>query len=161
MSGLETLALVAGLGGSAVSAVGQIQQGKAANAAAEQDALNAEAASREERAASQRDAIDKRKEAQIVMSRQQALAAASGAGAGADAPTIVRLMSDTASQGELNAQTAMFGGESRAQGFLQTAKSRRAEGKASLLGSQIGAFGAVLSGLSSAGTGYSQMKRRG
>lgn len=161
MSGLETIGLISGLAGSAVSAVGAVQQGRAANAAAQQDALNAEAAAKEERAAAQRDANEKRLEARLAQSRQQAVAAASGGGAGTDAPTIVRLMSDTAGQGELNAQTAMFGGESRAQGFLQTAKARRAEGKASLLGGYMSGFGTMASGLSSFGTGYSRMKRGG
>lgn len=127
--------------GSAASIAGTIAQGRAANAAAQQDALNAEAAGREERAAAQRDAEQKRREGAMVMSRQQALAAASGAGAGAESPTIVRLMTDTASDAALGAAVANYGGESRQRGYIQTARARRAEGRASLMGSYLAAGG--------------------
>ncbi|MFA7308414.1 MAG: hypothetical protein WC026_17285, partial [Hyphomicrobium sp.] len=96
---------------------------------------------KEELAASQRDAIQKRREGALINSRQQALAAASGAGAGSDAPTIVKLMTDTAGQAEYNAQVDLYGGKSRKEGLFNAAANRRREGKASLLGSVLGGFG--------------------
>lgn len=139
MSGLELI-------GAMVSGFGTIASGVASNRAAQQDALNMEAQGKEELAASQREALAKRREASIINSRAQALAAASGAGAGDDAPTIIKLMSQTASEGEYNAQSALFGGRSRKMGMIQGAKSRRAEGKASLLGSVFSGFGTMAKG---------------
>jgi len=144
MSGLELI-------GALVSGVGTIASGVAANRAAQQDALNMEAQGKEEIAASQRDALTKRREAALVNSRAQAIAAASGGGAGEDAPTIVKLMSQTAGEGEYNAQSMLFGGKSRQQGMIQGAKSRRAEGKASLLGSVFGGFGTMAKGAATYG----------
>lgn len=143
MSGLELI-------GALVSGVGTIAQGVASNNAAKFEAQQMDMKAKEERAASQREAGQDRKEAQLAMSRQQALAAASGGGAGSDAPTIVKLMADTAGQGELNAQTRMYGGEQRARGLIDSAKARRMSGKASLLGSVVGGFGQAAKGISGA-----------
>ncbi len=127
--------------GSFVSAFGTVASGVAANRQAQQDALNMTAQGKEEFAASQREATAKRREGELVNSRAQALAAASGAGAGTDAPTIVKLMSGTAGEAEFNAQTALYGGKSRQLGLKQGALARRAEGRSSLLGSIVTGFG--------------------
>jgi hypothetical protein len=66
--------------------------------AADFEAQQMEMKAKEEPLPAQRDALAKRKEGAIVNSRAQALAAASGGGAGTDAPTIVKLMSDTAGE---------------------------------------------------------------
>lgn len=139
MSGLEAI-------GALVSGIGTIASGVAANNNAQFEAQQMEMRAKEETAAAQREAQDKRREASLINSRAQAIAAASGAGAGTDAPTIVRIMSDTAGRGEYNAQSALYGGYSRAAGLRDSAKGRRAEGKASLLGSVFGGFGSALKG---------------
>lgn len=148
MSGFETIAAVLGAAGTAASALGTIQQGKAEKANQDYLAKQDEMKSKEETAAAQREAQQNRNEAELATSRAQALAASSGGGAGTDAPTIVKLMSDTAGQGELNAQTTNYGGLERASGLLDSAKGRRASGKASLMGSYLGAFGQAASGFS-------------
>jgi hypothetical protein len=135
--------------GSVVSGVGTIAAGVAQKNAANYEAAQMEQKAKEETAAAQRDAIAKRREGAIINSRAQALAAASGGGAGTDAPTIVKLMSDTAGTADYNAQTSMYGGYSRAAGLRDSAKGRRAEGKASLLGSVFSGFGTVAKGLQS------------
>lgn len=127
--------------GAAISGIGTILGGVAANNAAQSEALQLEEKGKEELAASQRDADQKRREGALISSRQQALAASSGAGAGADAPTIVKLMTDTAGQAEYNAQVDLYGGKSRKEGLFNAAANRRREGKASLLGSVLGGFG--------------------
>ena len=132
--------------GAAISGIGTILGGVAANNAAQQEAMQLEAKGKEELAASQRDADQKRREGALISSRQQALAAASGAGAGADAPTIVKLMTDTAGQAEYNAQVDLYGGKSRKEGLFNAAENRRREGKASLLGSVLGGFGGFAKG---------------
>lgn len=132
--------------GAAISGIGTILGGVAANNAAQQEAMQLEAKGKEELAASQRDADQKRREGALISSRQQALAAASGAGAGSDAPTIVKLMTDTAGQAEYNAQVDLYGGKSRKEGLYNAAANRRREGKASLLGSVLGGFGGFAKG---------------
>ena len=127
--------------GALISGIGTIAGGIAANNAAQSEAMQLEEKGKEELAASQRDANQKRREGALINSRQQALAAASGAGAGADAPTIVKLMTDTAGQSEYNAQVDLYGGKSRKEGLFNAAANRRREGKASLLGSVLGGFG--------------------
>jgi hypothetical protein len=141
MSGLELI-------GALVSGIGTIAAGAAANNSAKFEAQQMDMRAKEETAAAQRDAIAKRREGAIINSRAQALAAASGAGAGNDAPTIVKLMSDTSGEAEYNAGSAMYGGLSRAAGLRDSAKGRRAEGKASLLGSVFGGFGTMAKGAS-------------
>lgn len=138
--------------GSLVQGAGTIIGGIAANNAAQAEADQMEARGKEEFAASQRDAEQRRKEGQIANSRVQAIAAASGAGA--DAPTIVRIMQDTAGTAELNAQTDLYGGRQRRAGMRDSARARRAEGEASLLGSIFSGVGQGLGG----GNTYGQTK---
>jgi hypothetical protein len=137
--------------GSVVSGVGTIAAGVAQNNAAKFEAAQMDQKAKEEVAAAQRDAIQKRREGAILNSRAQALAAASGGGAGTDAPTIVKLMGQTAGEADYNAQTAMYGGYSRAAGLRDSARARRASGRASLLGSVIGGFGDMAGGLNRSG----------
>lgn len=134
--------------GGFVQAEGIKQQGKAEKAAAYDEALQLEAKGKEDFAASQRDMLAKRKEGELVNSRIQALAAASGGGA--DDPTIVKLMTGVAEESEYNAQSAIYGGASRRKGLFGAAKNRRMGGDASLLGSKYAAAGAILGGISSA-----------
>lgn len=134
MSGFEII-------GGLLSAAGTIAGGVAEKRSADAEAAQLKRKGQEEFAASQRDAAASRKEATLANSRAQALAAASGGGAGSDAPTIVKLMTDTAGQGEMNAQSAMYGGLSRQAGLNDQARARRASGKASFLGSTLAGFG--------------------
>lgn len=142
MSGLE---LIGGLIGAAGSIVGGIN----ANNAAQAEAAQMEERGKEEFAASQREAEAKRREGALLNSRTQALAAASGAGA--DAPTIVKLMTDTAGQAELNAQTELYGGRQRQKGLRDSAAARRTEGQAALIGSVFDAGGTAFGAASKYG----------
>jgi hypothetical protein len=134
MSGLELI-------GALVGAVGTIAGGVAEKRNADFEAQQMEMKAKEETAAAQRDAESKRREGVLINSRAQALAAASGAGAGDDAPTIVKLMSQTSSEADYNARSSLYGGYSRSAGLNDSAKGRRASGKASLLGSVFGGLG--------------------
>lgn len=146
MSGLELL----GLAGAAISGIGTIAAGAAEKKNQDFMAAQEDMKAKEEVAASQREAIAKRREGAIINSRAQALAAASGAGAGMDAPSIVKIMADTSSEAEYNAGTAMYGGYSRAAGLRDSARGRRAAGKASLLGGVLGGFGSAFGGVAKA-----------
>ncbi|MBX5148065.1 virion core protein, T7 gp14 family [Rhizobium lentis] len=157
MSGFETIAGILSAAGTVAGVAGSVAQAKGTREAAEaekrnQDYLAAqdEMKAKEEMAASQREAQQSRAEATLANSRAQALAASSGGGAGSDAPTIVRLMSDVAGQGELNAGTTLYGGQERAAGLFDNARGRRAAGRATVLGSKYAAFGQLASGFGGA-----------
>jgi hypothetical protein len=66
----------------------------------------------EQRAASQRDAIDQRRQGNLVASRARALAAASGGGV--NDPTVTGILGDIDTEAEYRALTARYRGESAA-----------------------------------------------
>lgn len=154
MSGFELIPALQ-TAGTFLSGAATVGTGIAANNAARFEAQQLDRKAKEEFAASQREAAAKRREGALLNSRAQAVAAASGAGAGEDAPTIVKIMSDIAGESEYNAQAELYGGRARAAGLRTQAKSRRASGQASLLGSAFGGIGQIASGL----PGGSFMKR--
>ena len=140
MAGLELL-------GTVIGGVGTMMAGGAAQANANYEAQQLDMKAKEETAAAQREAIEKRREGEILNSRAQAVAAASGGGAGFDAPTIVNIMTKTAGEADYNARTVLYGGESRARGLRDSAKGRRASGKASMLGSVVSGMGQIAGGV--------------
>lgn len=104
----------------------------AAEGKAQQQALNYQAQQKEiqagqERAASQRTAAGKRKEAALMGSRGLAVSAASGAGA-LD-PTVVNLLGDIEAEGEYQALMDMYGGEQSARNLESGAELSRYEGR--------------------------------
>jgi hypothetical protein len=145
---MAELALVAALAGTGMQAIGQLQAGAAQKAALNFEAKQREVRAAEERAASQRTAIDKRHEGELVMSRQKALAAASGAGV--VNPNILDLYGETAERAEYNAASEIYGGESRARGQIDQAAAARMKGKAAMKGSIFEAAGTALSGVGKA-----------
>lgn len=142
---IMTLTTLAATG---LQVAGTIQQGRAQQAALNYEAAEHERQAATERAAGQREAINKRTETDRVMSRQRALAAASGAGV--VNPSILDIYSDTAKQGEYNAQTALYGGEDRARGQLSQATANRFKGKAAYKGSLLEAGGQAFAGIGKA-----------
>jgi len=153
--------------GAALSAGGTIAGGMAAGAAGEsqRDAMNfratqEEMAAQESRAASQRVAMDKRRESVLLNSKLQARAAASGGGA--DDPGVLDLAGDIAGRGEYDALTELYKGENRARGLMDSAMASRmtgeaalAEGKAKRNSSFLSAAGTLIGGSASA---YKTMK---
>ncbi len=156
-TGLETIGLIAGLAGTAVSAAGTIAGGAAQKSAADYQAQQLKMKAAESLAASQREAADRQKQADLVMSRQQAGAASSGLGA-LD-PTILQLQGDTFAQGRLNRDMTLYQGKSQRAGLLDQAKATIASGKAAQTGSILGATGTILGGVSSFGTKYANISR--
>lgn len=134
------------IGSTLFSAAGTIASGNAARGAANYQARQMEQQAGQERASSQRVAIEQRHKATIANSRVQALSAASGAGA-LD-PTVVNIQSDIAGQGEYNALSALFNGEERARGMETQASAKRFEGQQAKTASVMGAGTALMSGAS-------------
>jgi len=145
MSGLEILA-IAGIAAAGVGAAATIYGGMETKRAADEAAKRDVTAGQAEFASSQRDAQERKLEGQLIMSRQQAAAAASGAGASGDAPTIVRLMTETAKRSQYGVDSVMYGGRARRQGYIDTAQARRETGNANFIGSILTGVGQFAEG---------------
>lgn len=130
-----------------VAAAGTLLGGASEKGSARSQALQLEQQAGQDRASSQRAAVEQRRSARYVQSRLQALAAASGAGA--TDPTIVKLSNDIDAAGEYAALTAMYEGESTARGEEFAAQVARRTGKAAATASYAKAGSTLLSGASS------------
>lgn len=108
-------------------------------------------------AAAQRDALEARLAGKLVMSKQLAAAAASGAGAGMDAPSIVKLMTETGERSIYASQVAMHRGYAERDYYFDAAAASRNEGRASLLGGVLRAAGTLAGGIGQAGQMYSEL----
>jgi hypothetical protein len=149
MSGIET-AIIGGVLSAGMSAISTIAGGAAQNKQAKYQARVLQQQADQEKASANREAQKKRSETEFLMSRQQALAAASGGGA--SDPTILDLMGDTAAEGEVQAKEVQYGGDVRATDLQNQASFIRHRGKAAKSGAMMTAMGTIAgSGLSLAG----------
>ena len=137
--------------GTILSAYGDYQQGKALKQLGDYKASQYEAKATQERAKGQHSAEKQRRATKLALSRGQALAASSGAGA--TDPTVTGLMADLAGEGELNAQYEIYKGEENARMALMGADVSRYEGEQAYQAGKTGAFSTVLTG---AGMGLSE-----
>jgi hypothetical protein len=151
MAFLAAAAPVIMAGAAVVGAGAAIYGAVQADKSAKQTAKQQEAMGRERFAASQRDALEARLQGRLAQSRQQAIAAASGGGAGLDAPSIVKLMTETGERSEYAAQVALYSGHSQKDYYYDAAAATRAGGRASLLGGVLRAAGTLAGGLAQAG----------
>lgn len=124
LTGLAKLGMGGALaaGGTILSTVGAIQQGKAANAAAQYNAAQLEAAGKAESASAQRKAEEQTRQKELVLSRARAVAAASGGGQD------VALMGSIEEEGTLRSLTALWEGDEAAKGRKAQADVARFEG---------------------------------
>ena len=134
MTGFEALPLILTGLGTAVSAVGAIKQGSAANRAAK---FNAQVASNNAIAARRAAAEDARRFNRQTMKRMGTMRAG---GASLD------LLEDSAMEEELERLSILHGGEIQAAGFTQTATLERARGKAAVRKGRFGAAATLLTG---------------
>lgn len=144
---MAQLAMVAMIAGSAMQAAGTLAAGNAAEAEGAFQAQQLDIKAKEEVAASQREAMQKRKETDLVLSRQQALAASSGLGA-LD-PTILDLAGDVAEEGAYHESLIRYGGQERAAGLKLQGQAARFSGKNAQRGSRWAAAGTLASGVGS------------
>lgn len=180
MTGIEIAVIGLVAASTIVTAAGQIQQGRAARAAAnaqaaamayqaqgqERQAEMLESKAGQERAVTQRRMIEERRAGRIERSNIQASAAASGAGA-LD-PTVVNLTADSMRNAELRALGAFYEGEEVARGLEYDATLTRAgarglraasieerrAGKRAQRNAYWSAFGTILQGGASAAGMY-------
>lgn len=142
-----SLGVMLSVAGTGLSAASTIAGGKAAESDAKFRAAQLRQQGLESRAAGQRKAFEQRREGNLLMSRLQARAAASGGGA--DDPTVIKLGEDIAARSEYGALSEMFTGENRARGYEDSAAAALVSGKAAKQGSYLKAGGTILSGAGS------------
>lgn len=115
------------IAGSLISAGGTIL---GANSQAKQlrgEAAQLEVQAGQERASSQRQAIEERRQGRIASSRALAIAAASGGGA--DDPSVINAIANIEGEGEYRALTALYEGNSSGDDLVRQAAARRTEAK--------------------------------
>ena len=139
--------------GAAVSAVSAIQQGQSAKATAKYNAAMAE-----------QNAALAKQDTQVALQQKQretylrlgAIRAAQGKGGGAaDEGSVLDILGDVASQGELERQRIAMGGAIRERDFTASANLDRSRGKSAETQSYLSAGSELLSG----GTDYYLMTR--
>lgn len=134
--------------GAAVSAIGAIQQGQSARAAARYNAKMAEDQAAQDRYEA---SVQAQQKARETYQRLGAIRAAQGkSGGAADAGSVLDVIGDVASQGELERQWILRGGEISATGRENTARLDRMQGRAAVTGSYLKAGSELLSGTSNA-----------
>ncbi len=127
---------------SALTVLGQVQAGKAANAAAKAEAAQRETAAKQERAVAQRKARARLRQADLAQSNALARFAAAG---GAADPTTRSLLAQLEGEGQLNALDAMSAGEARARNQEFSADLSRFQGKEARRKANLGALSSGLS----------------
>lgn len=156
--------------GTGMQAAGQLQSGKAAanTGLAQQKASEFEAQQLEQnagqaQAASQRSAIEELRKSMLLQSRAIAVAAASGGGA-LD-PTVMALVGNLSKEGQLAAETQIYGGDERARAMRNQAKASRYEGaqraeagRVAERASKVSAGNTILSGITKDWTAYGFQK---
>lgn len=147
MAQLGTVAAIAGIAAAGISIAGTLYGGQKDKEAAYALAKQEEARGDAEFASSQRDAQERELEAKLILSRQQATAAASGAGAGNDAPTIVQILQKTYERAAYGTSSVLYTGKQARQAYYDSAAARRRSGDATALGSYFRAAGTLAGGI--------------
>lgn len=161
MAALPFIAMGLQVAGSAVSAMGTIAGGRAAEQAGmlqqqamEYRAKQEEIAANQSRAEAQRAAFEKQREGRLLLSQLVARAAAGGGGV--DDPTTLNLGGNIKGRAEYNVLLEMYKGENRARGLEDSATASRYTGMAALYEGQAkrqaatsSALGTIISGAGS------------
>jgi len=135
------------LASTALGVSAQIQKSNADQAQLQQLARERKEDANAAQAEAQREAQIERRKAAQLMSRARAVAAASGAGV--SDPSIVNIMTDIDTQGEVNALNAMYTGDTTARGFQRGARSAVREARATRQAGYMAATSTALAGAES------------
>jgi hypothetical protein len=146
-------------GAAVIGAVNAIQQGRAAKAAADFNASismqNAEIARSD--AAAQATQIERENALRLGAIR----AAQGKSGGAADSGSVLDVLGDQAAQGELERQYAVYQGEQRARGFVNTANLDATSGRAAQTAGYMKAGAELLGGGAKAYESYNRLNRAG
>lgn len=139
------LASNAGTIGTALAAGGTVYSGISNYQASKAEAKQLKEKGNNEFAKSQREASRRRRETQVLVSRANAVAAASGAGATDE--SVMATKEKIQAEGDNNAMLDMYNGLVNRSDLFREAASRKAEGKSGLISSFINAGSTVYSDL--------------
>ena len=143
---LTALSGVASLAGTGMGVAGALQQGGAAQAAANYSAQMDRQQGQTDFAAAQRAANEKRLQTDLVQSKQ--IADAAGSGAGVQTPSILDIYGQTAARGKYLAEGAQYQGAQRQQAYNNMATDALYRGGVAQQAGDLSAIGTGLSGLS-------------
>lgn len=156
-----TMAMVAS---TVLGTVGKLKEGDAAmksgrrrQMAAEYQAEQLERNAGQEIAASQRTAIEDRRNATLAQSRALAVAAASGGGSD---PTVVNLIARLAGEGTYRAMSSLYGGQERARSMRDQAAATRYSGEVAMDDARTARSAARFGAMTTAMTGAASMYSR-
>lgn len=138
MGALPMISTILSTGATVAGGLAASAQGKSEAAALEKKAA-------EERAMGSRAAEDRRRQTELVLSKQTALAADSGAGT--VNPSIIDIYSDTAQRGSYLARSDYEAGARQADSLLDRAAAARKKGQNAFAGSILEGFGTAAKGL--------------
>jgi hypothetical protein len=147
MASLATIATVASIAGTALSVVGTISAGQQQAAAYEYQAKQDKMQGDEAKAASQREAAAQRRQGDLIISKQRAGVAAGGGNTAE--PSVIDIMSDTASEADLAARTQLYKGEQQKRGYQDAAAIAKVNAPNSRTNSYLGAAGDLFKGITS------------
>lgn len=133
--------------GTAISAEGADQAGKAAQSEANYQAAQMTANADEQQAAAEQKMVQQNKQTAYAISNAQA-AAAAGGGSATD-PTVVTNLKTIAGQGEYRSLTDMYEGNAKAQAMTNQADATSYGGAISAEAGQTKMYSTILSGTSS------------
>jgi hypothetical protein len=148
---LSTTGTLLGLAGAGMSAMSSIQQGKNAQSAAEANQRNLNAQAIQDGAVGQRSAINERRKAGLMLSRAQAVAAASGGG-----PLDENLMTGILEEGERAAGFQQYTATERAKGLQYQGDIGRYEADNTMAAAKTQAIGTLLGAAGKAGSSASK-----
>ena len=149
---------IAGIAGTAAEYKGRIEQGKEEKARYQyEQKVNAQQAD-EAVASSQRDAAQRYKEGQFLLSQQRA-AIAGGGGSISDA-SVIDLMGDTADATAYAGQSEIYKGEQQGRGYDDAAAVAGYNANAAMRAARIGANASLFNGISSMFSRFGQQSSK-
>lgn len=150
---VSAIALTLGAAGTAFNVYNSVEQGNAANQAAQENAALAELAAQDAEARGGREAARAREAAGKIVGEQKVAFSGSGFDVGQGSP--LAAMADTRMMGELDAQTILFNAQREAYGYRRQGRNFRAQGDRAARAGMNQAVGSFLGGASHfAGTAY-------
>lgn len=145
------------LAGATISAVGAIQQGKAARAAAE---FNARISRENAQIAREQTIQAVRQTDRENYLRLGAIRAAQGASGGKAEGSVLDILADTAAQGEIQRQDVIYRGALAERGYLNTAALDQASGRNASRQGYLQAGSELLQGAGNAYVAQGKLKRK-
>jgi|GEM_PF-1563862 len=158
MSGFETIAALAGAAGAVVQTFGTLQAGREQEARFKYEQKVQRQQADEAEAASQRDAAERYREGQFMLSQQRA--AIAGSGGSIAEPSVIDLMGDTQERTTLAAQTDIYKGQQQARGYNDAAKVAGINASNSMSAARLRAGASLFAGVSDMYSRFGQQARQ-